>query len=234
MTTGRRPSRKPGGRSGPPSGYPKEQSRYADPENWKYPVHTPYHAMAARRYFNKPWNRAVYDPEEQFYVDSRINQALQQFGVEIKPMPGKGGETLVQDTAEAQVPLNIQTASLEECLQFLLGENRLQRAKAISDGELTILQNDDSRLNAEIRAYKVQIDFDKKMISHDCADWKRRKHLPPYKKLCKHIGKILLTIPEKKAEALAKDLISNPDSWTVIFPNQFKQLTHPGKIQETA
>src|SRR5437773_8189202 len=64
-----KPSRKRDGRLGPPQGYPKDPDKYADPANWKYPVHTPFHARAARRYFNEPRNRVKYTPEEQAYID---------------------------------------------------------------------------------------------------------------------------------------------------------------------
>jgi len=77
---GERPKRRPGGRSGPPRRYPKNQDHYADPENWKYPVHTPVHARRARQYFDKPANRARYTAAEQAYMDARINAALEHFG----------------------------------------------------------------------------------------------------------------------------------------------------------
>lgn len=64
MTVGKIPERKDDGREGPPEGYPKDLKHYADPANWKYPVHTPFHARAARRYFDQPENRAKYDEEE--------------------------------------------------------------------------------------------------------------------------------------------------------------------------
>jgi len=73
---GRKPERKPFGRDGPPSGYPKAQSQYADPENWRYPLHTSWHARAARRYFDDPSNRNKYSSEEQEYIDSRFNQNI--------------------------------------------------------------------------------------------------------------------------------------------------------------
>ncbi|HKW43241.1 MAG TPA: DUF6582 domain-containing protein, partial [Thermoplasmata archaeon] len=66
-----KPSRKRDGRLGPPERYPKDPEKYGDPANWKYPVHTPFHARAARRYFNEPRNRAKYTPEEQAYIDKK-------------------------------------------------------------------------------------------------------------------------------------------------------------------
>src|SRR3989442_15436858 len=99
-----KPTRKRDGRLGPPQGYPKDPGKYGDPANWKYPVHTPFHARAARRYFNEPRNRAKYTPEEQAYIDKKINEALERFGVAVKI---KGGT--IEDEAgkvQADVPLN--------------------------------------------------------------------------------------------------------------------------------
>src|SRR5256884_5472154 len=89
-----KPGRKRDGRLGPPQGYPKDPEKYGDPANWKYPVHTTFHARAARRYFNEPRNRAKYTPEEQAYIDKKINEALERFGVAVKI---KGGQ--IEDEA---------------------------------------------------------------------------------------------------------------------------------------
>ena len=126
-----KPTRKRDGRLGPPQGYPKDPEKYGDPANWKYPVHTPFHARAARRYFNEPRNRAKYTPEEQAYIDKKINEALERFGVAVKI---KGGE--IEDeagTIQADVPMNkdIDKMSFDELLLVFLGRNRLASAKAI-------------------------------------------------------------------------------------------------------
>src|SRR2546427_4823820 len=126
-----RPTHKRDGRLGPPEGYPKDPDRYADPANWKYPVHTPFHTRAARRYFNEPRNRAKYTPEEQAYVDKRINEALERFGVAVKI---KGGT--IEDeagTIPAGVPMNkgIEKMGFEGLLLVFLGTNRLASAKGI-------------------------------------------------------------------------------------------------------
>src|SRR5256885_17169814 len=84
-----KPGRKRDGRLGPPQGYPKDPEKYGDPGNWKYPLHTPFHARAARRYFNEPRSRAQYTPEGQAYIAKKINEALERFGVAVKI---KGGE----------------------------------------------------------------------------------------------------------------------------------------------
>jgi hypothetical protein len=82
---GKKPEKKPFGREGPPKGYPKDQTVYADPENWRYPLHTRWHAKAARRYFDDSSNRNKYTLEEQAYVDSRIDEALKKFEKQATP-----------------------------------------------------------------------------------------------------------------------------------------------------
>ncbi len=213
MAEGCRPSKKITGRSGPPPGYPKDQNKYADPENWKYPVHTPHHAVAARRYFNKERNRDAYEPEEQFYIDSSINEALKKFGIEPKFISSTRDAIAARGLTEEKPPPDVQTASLEECLEFLLGKPRLKRAKAIKDNELTIHRNDDEQLVARVRDYSVTINFRNKIVAHDCADLNRRK---TGKKLCKHFGKIMLTMEEDKAVLFLRNLIVNLDSWRFI------------------
>src|SRR5438093_11708669 len=84
-----KPTRKRDGRLGPPQGYPKDPEKYGDPANWKYPVYTRFHARAARRYFNEPRNRAKYTPQEQAYIEKKINEALAQFGVAVHDKDGK-------------------------------------------------------------------------------------------------------------------------------------------------
>src|SRR5438876_6707471 len=125
-----KPTRKRDGRLGPPQGYPKDPDRYADPANWKYPVHTPFHARAARRYFNEPRNRAKYTPEEQAYIDKKINEALERFGVAVKI---KGGT--IEDeagTIQADVPMNKDTDKMGfgALLLVFLGTNRRPSPKA--------------------------------------------------------------------------------------------------------
>src|SRR5256712_11719367 len=125
-----RPSHKRDGRLGPPEGYPKDPDRYADPANWKYPVHTPFHARAARRYFHEPRNRAKYTPEEQAYIDKKINEALERFGVAAKIQGGT-----IEDeagTIQAYVPMNkeIEKRSFDELLPLFLGRKHLASAKS--------------------------------------------------------------------------------------------------------
>jgi len=207
-----KPSRKRDGRLGPPDRYPKDPEKYADPANWKYPVHTPFHARAARRYFNKPENRAKYAPEEQAYIDRKINEALERFGVAVKT---RGGE--IEEEAgiiQADVPLNkdIDRMSLEDLLLVLLGRNRLKSAKGIESGLVSVDKESTTLWSGTVKDYSVRIDTQENRIEHDCADW--RSSRAKARLFCKHLGAFVMRIDPAKAVRLLRDLLRERDRWT--------------------
>lgn len=206
---GSRPSKKPGGRTGPPPRYPKDQEKYADPENWKYPVHSPAHARAARRYFDRERNRAKYDEDERKFVDNRIDKALMKFGVALKVKGGKADRE--ESTLEPDIPSDTELESMnrEELLHILLGDARMERAKGIQDSQLSFWDEGDS-IVATVKRYHVRIDVDLWRIAHDCADWERRLSLGLF---CKHLGKVFLSLPEERAAELLKGILKKRDSW---------------------
>jgi hypothetical protein len=207
-----KPTRKRDGRAGPPEGYPKDPEKYADPANWKYPVHTPFHARAARRYFNKEGNRAKYSPEEQAFIDRRINESLEKFGVAIQV---KGGEiTEEAGTIQADVPLNkdIDAMSLEELLLVLLGTNRLASAKGIDSKLVSVDKATATLLSGTVKAYSVRIDTQERRVEHDCVDF--RTNRAKARLFCKHLGAFLLKIDHIRAIRLLRELLRERDHWT--------------------
>ena len=207
-----KPTRKRDGRAGPPEGYPKDPEKYADPANWKYPVHTPFHARAARRYFNKEPNRAKYSPEEQAFIDKRVNDALQKFGVAIQV---KGGEiTEEAGTIQADVPLNkdIDAMSLDELLSVLLGTNRLASAKGIDPKLVSVDKATTTLLSGTVKDYSVRIDTQERRIEHDCVDF--RTNRAKARLFCKHLGAFLLRVDHPRAVRLLRELLRERDHWT--------------------
>jgi len=136
--TGKKPERKPFGREGPPKGYPKDQSVYADPENWRYPCHTPWHAKAARRYFDEWSNRSKYAEEERTYIDWRIEEALRKFGAQ-----GAGEGRGRRPTPATPPRKKTEELSLKELLRLFLGPARLKRASEIDDSLVSISEDAD-------------------------------------------------------------------------------------------
>ncbi len=225
-----KPTRKRDGRLGPPQGYPKDPEKYADPANWKYPVHTPFHARAARQYFNEPRNRAKYTPEEQAYIDKKINGALEHFGVAVKI---KGGQ--IEDeagTIQADVPMNkdidkmtfeellqvflgtnrLDKMTFEELLQVFLGTNRLASAKAIDPSVVSVDKETDTLLAGRVKDYSVRIDRQEKRVEHDCVDFKTNRATG--RLMCKHLGAFLMQVDRGKATHLLRDLLRGRDHWT--------------------
>ena len=212
MVRAAKPGRKRDGRPGPPEGYPKDPERYADPANWKYPVHTPFHARAARRYFNDPRNRARYTPEEQAYIDRKINQALERFGVAAKIKGGVMEEEA--GTIQADVPLNkdIDRMSLEELLLVLLGTNRLGSAKGIPADLVSVDKASATLWSGAVKSYGVWIDVQDRRIEHDCVDWKTNR--AKARLFCKHLGAFLLRIDPGRAVPFLRGLLRERDRWT--------------------
>lgn len=206
---GKKPGRKPFGRDGPPKGYPKDQAVYADPENWRYPLHTPWHAKAARRYFDEYSNRSKYTKEEQAYIDSRIDQALDRFGKTDRPSSKK------RPAVTAPSPAKAEQLSLEQLLRLFLGAARLQRAKEMDDSLVAISASTPEHLSGKVKNYVVDIDLTKRVILHDCQDWE--KNLDS-KTMCKHLGRFLLTIDETKTTNLLRQVLLNINQWTFTSP----------------
>ena len=205
---GKKPSRKPFGRDGPPKGYPKDQAVYADPENWRYPLHTPWHTKAARRYFDDYSNRSKYAHEEQAYIDSRINQALEKFG--------KSASSTNKRRPPPKVPSRkAEELSLDQLLRLFLGAARLQRAKEIDDSLVSVSDLTPDHVGGKVKDYVVEIDLKKRTILHNCEDW--RKNLDS-KNMCKHLGKFLLILDEKRATDLLREVLVDKDQWTFTAP----------------
>jgi uncharacterized protein YecE (DUF72 family) len=102
-------------------------------------------------------------------------------------------------------------------LNAFIDEDRLKRARKIKDEEVSIKVQTDDVVEAKVKEYTIIIDAKAKTILHDCADWSR---VLPTKKICKHIGKLLLTIDRVKAENILKELYYKRESW------QFKPYIH--------
>ena len=207
-----KPARKRDGRPGPPEGYPKDPDKYADPANWKYPVHTPFHSRAARRYFNDPRNRVKYTEAEQAYIDKKINDALRKFGVPIAL--GPSATEPEAGTIQADIPINkdIDVMALDELLVALLGENRLASARAIPADLVHVDKESKSLISGSVKEYSVVIDIAKQRIEHDCVDFRRNR--AKGKLLCKHLGAFVLRIDPKTATSLLRRLLRERDRWT--------------------
>ncbi len=211
MVRAKKPSRKRDGRPGPPDRYPKDPDKYADPANWKYPVHTAFHARAARRYFNDLRNRAKYDEAEQAYIDKKIDEALTKFGVAAKILGGV--EEAEAGIIEQDVPLKkpIEEMDVEELLAVFLGTERLVRAKGIGGDLVRFTKRGKTIVNADVKQYTVSLDLMNRTVYHDCTDWTQNR--AKAKLFCKHVGRFFLGLTPGEAQAILRGMLTERDKW---------------------
>jgi len=100
---------------------------------------------------------------------------------------------------------------LVETLSSLMGETRLARAFTIPDEEVSIIAASGDRIEARIRDYHLTMDMKSKAMVHDCGDWERSIET---RQLCKHVGRVLLSLPAEVALAWVTEVESDIESWS--------------------
>jgi len=213
--SGKMPERKPFGRHEPPRNYPTDPDLYADPRNFMYPLDKPIRARLARRYFDELRNRRKYTEQERLFIDSRIDEALKRFHM----TPDEAHGTVYSRTDRRRLPAElsndeIEKLDLDELLQRSLGRARFERAKSIP-GNLVSLSSSGDVISGTVKQYLVHIDLKKRVITHNCDDWKKNMKS---RLMCKHIGRAFLTIGKEDATALLRRILSEKDQWTFNAP----------------
>ena len=124
----------------------------------------------------------------------------------------------MRETSESTLETFVEpkTTSFDRLLRYFIDAPRLKRAGDIPDNELMITGQTEDRVEATVREYHVVIDLKDKTILHDCADWEK---MSQNKKLCKHVGKLLLTIERPKAARILEAIYSRIQEW------QFRKYT---------
>lgn len=205
---GKKPGKKAFGRDGPPRGYPKDQSLYADPENWRYPLHTSWHARAARRYFEESPNRSKYTEEERAYIDNRIDEALKRFEKTPGTHPSRPPPT-------APARKSPEELSFDDLLRLFLGSPRLKRAKEMEDALVPLPEIGTDHFSGKVKNYMILIDLAKRTVTHDCEDWRNNMDS---KNMCKHLGKFMLVLGEDKAAGILRDILKSKEEWKFTAP----------------
>lgn len=206
---GQRPERRPYGRLAPPPGYPNEKELYADPENWTYPLNSAVRARLARRYFNDERNRSKYTEEERRYIDARIDDALHRFGFEVTSLSQAGSESLRKTGAPISAK-KLEQATTSDLLLHFLGRARLERAKEIDPSLVRIEFISGDQVKAKIKDYTVEIDLQERIIRHNCPDWEK---WTTQKMMCKHVGRLFLTLDEQISTPLLRQIYTEKESW---------------------
>ncbi|RJS84993.1 hypothetical protein CW706_02480, partial [Candidatus Bathyarchaeota archaeon] len=112
--------------------------------------------------------------------------------------------------------LKIENLSDEKSLiwQLLLkitDLNRIRRGIRIGDEELRIEESSEEIVKARIKEYMVEINLKKRVLRHNCDDWRKGME---EKRLCKHIVKILFSISPEIALKILKSMIEEKDAWS--------------------
>ena len=110
----------------------------------------------------------------------------------------------------AFMPEKIERMGFKELLEVLMPPRKIRRAKRIRDEEVTVQEATDRHVRAEIRDYRLLIDLKKRMVFHDCADWSR---CIPVKQFCKHVGKVMMSLPEERAVKILRMICLERDEW---------------------
>lgn len=139
----------------------------------------------------------------------RIKKYRKKPGITLKDFAKK--KTKKTTKKEKEGGKEISEDDTESLLRLFADQGRILRGIVMEKTELKEVKVEEQKITAKIRDYNILIDQEEKIIQHDCADWERRKNS---KKICKHIVKLLLTLPEKQSQSILKDLSENLDEWT--------------------
>lgn len=133
--------------------------------------------------------------------EEALNRARGHLEEAKKPSAGLG-KWMVEDSRRSR---------LVETLSSLMGETRLARAFTIPDEEVSIIAASGDRIEARIRDYHLTMDMKSKAMVHDCGDWERSIET---RQLCKHVGRVLLSLPAEVALAWVTEVESDIESWS--------------------
>ncbi len=113
-------------------------------------------------------------------------------------------------TLAAYMPQEIERMGFERLLGMFMDKGRMRRAKGIGDKDVRIEEISDSSVRASVRDYHFVVDTKSRIMLHDCADWSL---CAPAKQFCKHVGKVMMTIPKEKATEIMRQIAAEREKW---------------------
>lgn len=113
-------------------------------------------------------------------------------------------------TLAAYIPEEIKQMSFEKLLSTFMDKGRIRRAKGIRDKEVRIEEISNDKVRASIRDYHFSVDTEERVMLHDCADWSR---CAPARQFCKHVGKVMMSIPKEMATKIMKQIAMERERW---------------------
>ncbi len=121
-----------------------------------------------------------------------------------------------QEVALEPEPMHPTSSNLGEQLRLFVSSSRLSRAVGMDDKviEFKRISRAPLKIQATVhgsRKYNLELDEERKHISHDCPDWQRVSVLH---RLCKHVAKLLLLLEKDEALRILQSL--QKDSWEFV------------------
>jgi len=113
-------------------------------------------------------------------------------------------------TLTAFMPEKVREMSFNELLSLFLPSYKVKRTKEIKDKDVVIQEITDTKIRALVRGYHLLIDFQNRIVLHDCVDWSR---VVSSKQFCKHVGKVMMILPKEKAIEVMKKISSERERW---------------------
>jgi hypothetical protein len=123
----------------------------------------------------------------------------------MRTVHGRLKATTLEDFAPAE------EEDVEGLLRGMTTAARLERARGIASEGLDVEVNE-GIVSAQIGAYTALIDTDRRLLRHDCEDWRKNLLEGP---LCKHLSALLLTLPRDRSLRILKDLRDARERWTL-------------------
>ena len=113
-------------------------------------------------------------------------------------------------------PVEVQTVNLGELLRLFVSPSRLSRAVGLDDKSIEVKAQSKSPLVIQAVAhgtqeYQLILDEGKKLIGHNCPDWRRVSVLHRF---CKHVAKLFLLMEKEEAIRLLQSIKN--ESWQFI------------------
>jgi hypothetical protein len=100
--------------------------------------------------------------------------------------------------------------SVADHLTHFMDARRLARAEKIKDSELEVTESGEESIKARVRNYYIEVDLGNQVVKHDCDDW--RKGMSG-KRMCKHLGKLFLSLPPGQSKRVLERIWRDVDGW---------------------
>ena len=133
---------------------------------------------------------------------SRIKERIIQHSARRKP--------LHYEKKLEEFGFGVSEPYIEDLILQLTDTRRLERGREIEDEEIAIEEPSDKTITAKIRDYVIELDLERKVLKHDCDDWRKGLGM---KRMCKHVVALLLAIPEEESKKILRDISGKKDNW---------------------